>query len=179
MLLPEYDVIGFDYSSQTPWDAAREFPPFFDDVAGQHSDVSILGNSIGAFFAMTALCDKQIKNALLISPLVDMEGLILSFMAASGVSEEALRREREITTDFGETLSWKYLEHVRRHPLRWTVTTHILYGGNDGLTSRDTITAFAERIGATLTILEDGEHWFHTPEQLAFLDHWLQKHLQE
>ena len=28
-LFPEYDVIGFDYKSETPWDAKEEFIPFY------------------------------------------------------------------------------------------------------------------------------------------------------
>lgn len=28
-LFPELEVIGFDYQSQTPWEAKEEFPPFF------------------------------------------------------------------------------------------------------------------------------------------------------
>lgn len=51
--------------------------------------------------------------------------------------------------------------------------TNILYGGKDPLTSRETISGFAERIGAGLTVTEDGEHWFHTPEQMNVLDHWI------
>lgn len=30
-LLPEYDVIGFDYKSETPWDAKQEFTNLFDN----------------------------------------------------------------------------------------------------------------------------------------------------
>ena len=43
------------------------------------------------------------------------------------------------------------------------------------MTSRDTITAFADRIGAPLTVMENGEHWFHTEEQMRFLDAWVQQ----
>ena len=28
-------------------------------------------------------------------------------------------------------------------------------------------------IGAELTVMPDGEHWFHTEEQLRFLDAWI------
>lgn len=31
----------------------------------------------------------------------------------------------------------------------------------------------AERVGATLTVMPGGEHWFHTEEQMAFLDRWI------
>ena len=44
-----------------------------------------------------------------ISPVVDMEKLILALMQQAGVTEEQLRAAGEIPTDFGETLSWPYL----------------------------------------------------------------------
>ncbi len=43
----------------------------------------------------------------------------------------------------------------------------------DNLTSIETISEFAERIGASLTVMKDGEHWFHTEEQMEFLDDWI------
>lgn len=73
----------------------------------------------------------------------------------------------------GETISWEYLCYVRKHPIKWSIPTCILYGGNDHLTSRETISGFADRIGADLTVMEDGEHWFHTAEQMKVLDHWI------
>ena len=36
-----------------------------------------------------------------------------------------------------------------------------------------TITADKERIGAELTVMKNGEHWFHTAEQMTFLDGWI------
>jgi hypothetical protein len=32
---------------------------------------------------------------------------------------------------------------------------------------------FAEKHHAGLTVMENGEHWFHTEEQMAFLDKWI------
>ena len=40
------------------------------------------------------------------------------------------------------------------------------------MTSSETITAFAKKTGASLTIMQNGEHWFHTGEQMMFLDKW-------
>ncbi len=51
----------------------------------------------------------------------------------------------------------------------------ILYGSRDNLTSLETITAFAKAHGAELTVMEDWEHWFHTDEQMRFLDNWIIK----
>ena len=62
---------------------------------------------------------------------------------------------------------------MREHPVQWTVPTHILYGEKDNLTTLETVSTFAKQTGATLTVMKDGEHWFHTPEQMAVLDEWI------
>lgn len=167
------EVIGFDYRAQTPWEAREEFPRFFDRLRAEHDSTVLIANSIGAFFSMTALSAKQVDRALFISPVVDMEALIAGMMARANVSEAELRTRREIRTDSGETLSWDWLCDVRSHPLRWTVPTRILYGERDFLTPFETMSRFASKIGAPLTVMPGGEHWFHTPEQMAFLDAWI------
>ena len=43
------------------------------------------------------------------------------------------------------------------------------------MTSMDTIMKFANKIGANLTVMKNGEHWFHTEEQIIFLDNWFKK----
>lgn len=170
------DVIGFDYASQTPWEAREEFPQFFDAISRNHSPVEIIANSIGAFFAMNALSCKNIEKAYFISPIVNMEKLICNMMRWANVTEAELRSKKEIQTDFGETLSWEYLCYVRAHPAVWTVPTHILYGEKDNLTSSETISAFANQVGATFTVMKGGEHWFHTDAQMEFLDNWLKQY---
>lgn len=77
--------------------------------------------------------------------------------------------------DIGEDLSWEYLSYVRSHPIEWRVPTQILYGSKDHLMSIETITDFALKHNATLTVMESGEHWFHTEEQMLFLDNWIKK----
>lgn len=67
------------------------------------------------------------------------------------------------------------ITYVRQHPLSWNVPTHILYGERDDLTSLETMAAFAGRIGAELTVMPNGEHWFHTEEQMRFLDNWFRR----
>ena len=176
-LFPDSDVIGFDYHAQTPWEAKEEFPRFFDLHSEGYDSVFLIANSIGAFFSMSALAEKKISQAMLISPIVNMEKLITDMMLWSNITEDALQREKEIPTGFGETLSWEYLCYVRKHPLQWHTPTRILYGGKDTLTSRETISAFADQIGATLTVMEEGEHWFHTDVQMQFLDDWIRNSL--
>lgn len=47
--------------------------------------VSLRANSIGAWLAMTALQDEMLEKALLVSPVVDMEKLIMNMMMWAGV----------------------------------------------------------------------------------------------
>ena len=172
-LFAESDVLGFDYKSQNPWEAKSEFSQFFDSNSKEYDSVILIANSIGAFFAMSALAGKNISKALFISPIVNMEKLITDMMMWSNVTEDELQSKKEIPTAFGETLSWEYLCYVRKHPIKWSIHTCILYGGKDNLTSIETISEFANRIGATLTVIEDGEHWFHTDAQMEALDNWI------
>lgn len=79
--------------------------------------------------------------------------------------------------NFGETLSWPYLCWVREHPLRWRTPTQVLYGEADELTSYAVLDRFKRATGAQLTLLADGEHWFHTETQLAVLQVWEGAHL--
>lgn len=172
-LFPNCDVAGLDYTAQSPWEAAEEFPRLFDALAQGYSRVILVANSIGAYFSMGALPQERLEKAWFISPIVDMEGLINNMMGWANVTEAQLEDAGTIETEFGETLSWEYLCYVRSHPLRWTVPTNILYGGQDNLTDRETIAAFATAHGASLTVMDGGEHWFHTPEQMKFLDDWI------
>lgn len=172
-LFAESDVIGFDYKSQNPWDAKSEFSQFFDLDGKGYDSVVLIANSIGAFLSMHALSEKNISQAMFISPIVNMEKLITDMMLWSNVTEDELRSKREITTAFGETLSWDYLCYVRKHPVVWNIPTCILYGATDNLTSIDTITEFKNKIGATLTVIDNGEHWFHTDAQMKVLDNWI------
>lgn len=169
-------MIGFAYAAQFPWEAKEAFPAFFRELSGRYSSIGLIANSIGAFFALHSLSGQPIDRAYLISPVVDMERLIMDLMGWVSVTEEELKEKREIPTAYGETLSWKYLCYVRENPVRWRIPTHILYGGKDNLTSFETISEFAERTGATLTVMESGEHWFHIGEQMQFLDHWILEH---
>lgn len=175
-LFHDCDIIGFDYKSETPWEAKDEFTAFINKVCRNYDTVFIIANSIGAFFVMNADMDKEIKKAFFISPIVNMEQLITDMMTNAQITERELLEKTEIKTPYGDTISWEYLNYVRNHPVKWNIPTHILYGEKDTLTSFDTMTSFAKDIGATLDIMKNGEHWFHTKEQMEFLDKWIMKY---
>ncbi len=174
-LFPASEVIGFDYRAQTPWEARTEFPAFFAEQRKRCDRLILIANSIGAFFSLSSLDETLVDMAYFISPIVDMERLIGRMMMGAHVTERELEEKGEIPTTFGETLSWDYLGYVREHPLSWRIPTCILYGEGDDLTPPETITAFAKTTGARLSVMPGGEHWFHTGEQMRFLDKWIQK----
>lgn len=175
---PGFDIVGVDYKDSFPWIVKDEILAVYDRVRETYDCVYLIANSIGAYFAMYALQDRAIEKALFISPVLDMERLILDMMDWANVFEKDLREKGEIPAEFGETLSWEYLCFVRDHPIAWNVPTEILYAGNDHLVSRQTVNAFVQNHNAHLTVMENGEHWFHTVKQLAFLDDWMKRTLE-
>lgn len=159
---------GFD-----PWHVVPELKEIMTYLRWHWPHISLRANSIGAWFSMLAFADTPPEQALFVSPVLDMERLIRNMMLWASVDEESLEREGEIPTDFGETLSWNYLQYTKTHSIvKWSAQTSILYAGKDNLTDRGTVDAFVSRFGCNLTVMENGEHWFHTSEQLNVLKKW-------
>ena len=173
----DFDIIGFDYKSKNPWDAKVEFSNYFDSIISKYNKIILIANSLGAYFTLISLADKKIEKAMLTSPIVDMERLILDMMISENVSKEELRIKKEIETSFGEILSWEYLTYVIKDTINWNIPTEVLYGENDTLTSIDTINNFVKKTNANLTIMGGGEHRFHTKEQMEFLDKWFKRYI--
>ena len=171
------EVIGLDYNDYRPWITKETVLEKYRELKGAGAEIEVIANSIGAWFTMLALGQEEVSRASFISPMVDMVKFITDMMAREGVSEEELREKGEIPTKFGQPLSWEYLTFVREHPLTWNVPTAVLYGSQDHLVSRETIWAFTEAHAMKLTVMEGGEHWFHTPEQMAFLTQWLKENM--
>ena len=156
-----------------PWTAEKEIRAVVGWAQGRWPSLSLRANSIGAWLAMLALAGKPVDTCLFVSPVVDMENLIQTMMTWAGVTEERLEREREIPTDFGQTLSWDYLKYVRQHPVHaLSAHTNILYGDQDNLVPQPVVECFARAEGAHLTVYPGGEHWFHTPEQMKVMGTW-------
>lgn len=156
-----------------PWVVVPELEQVWQELQGRWKRIALRANSIGAWLAMLALAGKPVDTCLFVSPVVDMENLIQTMMTWAGVTEERLEREREIPTDFGQTLSWDYLKYVRQHPVHaLSAHTNILYGDQDNLVPEPVVECFARAEGAHLTVYPGGEHWFHTPEQMKVMGTW-------
>ena len=161
-----------------PWEVVPELQAVYGFARQRWKKISLYGSSIGAYYSLLAFRDVKLEKSLFVSPILDMEKLIRDMMGWAGVTWAQLQQAGEIPTAFGETLSWKYLTYAAEHRItKWDSPTAILYAGQDHLTARETARDFAQRFGCTVTVMENGEHWFQTEEQLAVLDAWLRKEL--
>jgi hypothetical protein len=95
-----------------------------------------------------------VEQALLVSPILDMKRFI----------ELMPQREDD------------YYEWVVNNPITsWAAPTYILRPEVDLIVSEEVGHDFISQHQCQVTIMPDGEHWFHTPEQLAFLKAWEEK----
>ena len=150
------EVVGLDYHGTTPWETKEEILSAYESLSGRFRNISVIANSIRAYFCMNALHDVEIKRGFLISPVADMEKLIIGMMNFAGVAESELESKGEIDTSFGEKLSWEYLCYVSNNPINWTAPTWILYGENDVLIPFEAVKDFAEKHSAELTVMPGG-----------------------
>ena len=171
--LPEHGERKREKGLFVPWHIEPELQIVIHWTKQHWKRVSLRADSIGAWFSMLSFADEYLENCLFVSPILDMEQVIHNMMMWGSISEERLMREQTITTPFGETLSWKYLDFVKKHPIKkWSTQTAILYAKEDNITERNTVDMFVAKHQCQLTIAEKGEHWFHTPEQLNILHQW-------
>lgn len=172
--LPEHGERKDEKTLLVPWTVVPELNTVLTYLRERWETIGLYANSIGAYFSLLAFSEERLAQSLFVSPVLDMTKLIETMMGWAGVTPERLEAEGEIPTAFGETLSWEYFCYAKAHPVsRWDPPTEILYAGKDTLTVRGTVDDFVHRFGCGLTVMEDGEHWFHTEEQLAFLRDWL------
>ena len=172
--LPGHGERAGEMERFVPWEVVPELQAVYEFARQHWKKISLYGSSIGAYFSLLAYREAKPEKSLFVSPILVMEKLIRDRMGWAGVTREQLQQAGEIPTAFGETLSWKYLTYaIENRITKWDSPTAILYAGQDHLTARKTVDDFAQRFGCTVTVMENGEHWFHTEEQLAVLDAWL------
>ena len=140
--------------------------------------ISLFGCSMGAYFSLREYKDEQLDQALFLSPVVDMQRIIANMMNGFHVSKAQLEAAREIQTPIGQTLYWDDYNDVNENPIKqWNCETSILFGAHDDLCERNTMDAFVLRFGCRLDVLESGQHYFHTLQQLAGFSAWLKQEI--
>ena len=172
-LFSDCTVMGLDYADPAPQAAGRQVADVVQSMRRKYKRITLIANSIGAYYAMLAGIDGMIRKAYWISPIVDLERLLSDMLQSVQATEAVLREKSVILSATGDPILWEDLCYVKAHPARWTAPTEILYGSADALTPYETVAAFAEAHGAGLTVMAGGEHWFHTAEQMQFLDRWI------
>lgn len=176
--LPEHGQRKSEIDTFNPWHVVPELKMVMSYAKNHWQNISLYANSIGAWFSMLSFGNETLENCLFVSPVVDMKQLVSKMMKWANVSEIQLQHELIIPTDFGETLSWNYWKYILENPIvKWKFPTQILYGEFDNLIDRDIIESFSHKFKCGLTVMENGEHWFHTPKQLDVLNDWVEKNV--
>ena len=147
-LFPGCKVIGLDYKTFAPKETGREIHAFVESLKPRYKNIILIANSIGAFFSLHADLNSFIQKAYFISPIVTLNAFAC------------------------DKPEWMNLGDPKLN-----IPTAILYGSRDTMTSFETIKNFAKKHGSSLTVMDGGEHWFRTEEQMQFLDDWIRKTL--
>lgn len=155
------------------WNGVSDLRTISDYAFTNWERVSLYACSIGAYFSLNAYNTMPFEKALFQSPIVDMERLVKNMMLWSGVTEAELESKKEIPSPV-DTLRWDYYQYIISHPItQWNIPTAILYGGKDNLQPEESVRAFAEKFGCSLTVSENSEHPFMAQSDALIVENWL------
>ena len=147
-----YQVLGIDlHVEHKPWEVLPLLNEVRDYLYQNWKSVSVRANSIGSWFSLLVFQSKKVDQALFVAPILDMRMFI----------EGLPSREDD------------YFGWVIENPItHWNAPTYILRPEVDMVVSEEVGRVFIREYRCQVTIMPDGEHWFHTPKQLAFLKEW-------
>lgn len=174
--LPEHGDRKNDNYECNPQNCTSDIQAVYFCAKSLHADISVFACSIGVYFCLLAFQNLTFNRYFFLSPVLDMERLIQNMMKWSNISEKELQEKAKIKTSFGKIISWDYYQYVRHNPIKkWNSKTFILCGENDNLTEKSILNSFSMENNCSVDIMKNGEHYFHTKEQLDYLNNWLQK----
>ena len=147
-----YQVIGVDLPlMEMPEIVIALLTDVVQFLKKNYCSINVRANSIGCWFSMLAFQHEPIGKALFVSPLLDMK----TFIDCSDHRDEV------------------YYEWVLSHPIEiWNPETFILRPQIDKVVVEKVYESFLSKHPCHVEIVENGEHWFHTPEQLETLKKW-------
>ena len=152
----------------------KDLKTIMDYAKENYNQINIFACSMGVYFSLLAYQNEKIDLCLFLSPVVNMKYIIDNMMSLCSVTEKELEELKEIKTDFGQTLYWDYYLYVKNNPIEtWNKKTFILYGSKDNMQSEKLIKEFSIKNNINLDILENGEHFFHTKEELKYYNDWI------
>jgi len=156
-----YQVIGIDLPVMgKPWNVLGMIDDVKNYLKKNYSSISIRSNSIGSFYTLMAFQSENVDKALLVSPILDMK----TYIDEKSVKENIKDGE--------------YYRFICNNPIdSWNAETHILRPDVDLIVPEAVYDHFISRHECTVSVMEGGEHWFHTEEQLAVLKEWEEAHI--
>lgn len=177
-VLQGFCVIAFDLAEHVgrtdgtklvPWETVPEIKNVYD-CAAKNRKVYLRTESVGTYFSLLALAGEKIEKCLFVSPLTDMVGIINGMLAAAKANLNRLEKEKNIV--FGnQIISWDYYVYAKNHKVGGLAKdTLIVYSSPDYVVGEQSIQKFAYDSNATAVEMAGGEHYFHTPKQVAFLE---------
>ncbi len=147
-----HQVLGIDLPvERKPWEVMPLLNEVCDYLYENWESVSVRANSIGSWFSLLAFQGKELDKALFVAPILDMRVFI---------NRLPIRKD-----DYYEWVIKNRITH-------WNAPTYILRPKADLLVSEEVGREFISRHQCQVTIMPDGEHWFHTPEQFACMKKW-------
>lgn len=177
--LPKHGERVYEENPCKVQNCVEELTIIMDYAKQQAKEISIFGCSMGAYFSLLAYKNELLNHAWFLSPVVDMKRVITSIMNQIGVTKQQLQENQVIDNPI-EPLYWDYYCYVNENPItHWQSPTSILRGEHDTLSEYNIVFDFAKRFNCSLEEEKGGEHWFHTPEQLAYFRQWIQKELKK
>ncbi len=183
-----YQVISFDlpkhgeriYETKPCMvqNCVKELAIIMDYAKQMAEQIYLFGCSMGAYFSLLAYKSEKISHTWFLSPVTDMEQVVYSIMEQVGVTTEQLQKEKIINNPI-EPLYWDYYCYVKENPItKWNSNTSILRGEYDTLCEYKFVSDFAKRFKCKLEEQKNGEHWFHTEEELEYYREWLKTELK-
>jgi len=174
-LFKDYEIIGLDYKGQFPDEVKEELINKYNELKDKYEDIILIGNSIGCFYILNAFEDRyNFEKVFFISPIIDLYELLRNWLKIFKVSEEELKEKGQVELPVG-LITYECFEYAKNYQIKWNSKTYILYGENDNLMDKYIVDYFARHHNGEMTIMNNGEHWFHTDEQMLFLDNWIKE----
>ncbi|MEG2338071.1 MAG: alpha/beta hydrolase [Clostridium sp.] len=156
----------------------NELKQIYSYTENRWTSKSLFACSMGAYFSLLSYPEFIFKQALFLSPVVNMDLIITNIMSWFNITEDNLRHSKTISTPIGQTLYWEYFCFVKENPITsWNIKTSILYGSDDNLCDYKTIQNFTKKYKCDLSIMPKGEHFFHTKEQLEVFHKWINSNI--
>lgn len=182
LLAQDYQVLTIDLPGHgerkdienfVPWRVEKELKKVIEYAKQRWSKIYIRATSIGVYFSLLAFKYEKIEKCLFVSPLLDMQRMILDLMNFAKVTKEQLQEKNEIKTSIGQTLSWEYYCFAKDNPIKAICKdTYILYANGDEVIPQDTVEKFVQENKCNLTIIKGCEHWLHLPNEIKKMEQW-------